>query len=288
MPEIKAPGANPLQKYYRQPKVYVGLPSKGQWYPEGTIDMPENGELPVYAMTAKDELAFRTPDALLNGQSVVDVVQSCVPSIKNAWAVPTIDMDALLVAIRMATFGEKLEVKGQVPNTTIERAFDLDLRLVLDKFLGGQYDPTVFVNDMTITLRPQTYKEFTQTAIKTFEEQRIAAVINDENMTDEEKLGKFNESFIKLTGLTIDLVVNSIVSIQTSDGEIVTDRGHIADFMKNADKDFFTAITKKIEEQKKQFELEPIKVQATEEELEAGAPKEYTIPVTFDQASFFA
>ena len=58
--------------------------------------------------------------------------------------------------------------------------------------------------------------------------------------------------------------------------------------MKNADKDFFTAITKKIEEQKKQFELEPIKVQATEEELEAGAPKEYTIPVTFDQASFFA
>ena len=64
-------------------------------------------------------------DALLNGQSVVDVVQSCVPSIKNAWAVPTIDMDALLVAIRMATFGEKLEVKGQVPNTTIERAFGL-------------------------------------------------------------------------------------------------------------------------------------------------------------------
>ena len=41
---------------------------------------------------------------------------------------------------------------------------------------------------MTITLRPQTYKEFTQTAIKTFEEPRIAAVINDENMTDEEKL----------------------------------------------------------------------------------------------------
>ena len=47
-------------------------------------------------------------------------------------------------------------------------------------------NPTVFVNDMTITLRPQTYKEFTQTAIKTFEEQRIAAVINDEGYDDEE------------------------------------------------------------------------------------------------------
>ena len=156
----------------------------------------------------------------------------------------------------------------------------------MNKFLSGQYDPTVFVNDMTITLRPQTYKEFTQTAIKTFEEQRIAAVINDENMTDEEKLGKFNESFIKLTGLTIDLVVNSIVSIQTSDGEIVTDRGHIADFMKNADKDFFTAITKKKTE-KTIWDKEPIKVQATEEELEAGAPKEYTIPVTFRPSKFF-
>ena len=41
---------NPLQKYFRTPKVYVTLPSGGQYYPAGAIDMPENGELPVFNM----------------------------------------------------------------------------------------------------------------------------------------------------------------------------------------------------------------------------------------------
>jgi hypothetical protein len=287
MPEIKAAGPNPLQKYFRQPKIYVTLPSKGAWYPEGTIDMTESGELPVYAMTAKDELMFKTPDALLNGQSTVDVVQSCIPAIRDAWHCPAIDMDAILVAIRIATYGEKLEVKGTVPGTTIERAFDLDLRRVLDKFGSVIFETSINVGDMLITIRPQTYREFTNTAIKTFEEQRIASVVNDEEMSDEEKLQRFNNSFTKLTALTVDLVVNSIVSIEV-DGDVVTDRNHLAQFIANADKEFFTAITDRIENEKKKFELEPIKVQASEEELEAGAPKEYTIPVTFDQASFFA
>ena len=65
---------NPLTKYFRQPKIYLRLPSKGRYYPAGSLDMPDSGELPVYAMTAKDELMFKTPDALLNGESVVEVI----------------------------------------------------------------------------------------------------------------------------------------------------------------------------------------------------------------------
>ena len=134
MPEIERSGANPLQKYFRQPKIYIKLPSNGKWYPNGSLEVTDNMEFPVYAMTARDELMFKTPDALLNGQSTVDVIQSCVPSIKNAWDVPTLDIDTLLVAIRIATYGEKLELTSKIPSTTLERKFDLDLRVVLDKF----------------------------------------------------------------------------------------------------------------------------------------------------------
>ena len=31
-----------------------------------------------------DEITFKTPDALLNGQATVDVIQSCIPNIKDA------------------------------------------------------------------------------------------------------------------------------------------------------------------------------------------------------------
>ena len=105
---------NPLTKYFRQPKVYVTLPSKGSHYAPGAIDMPENGELPVFAMTAKDELTMKTPDALLNGAATVNVIKSCIPDIIDPWQMPSIDLDAVLVAIRIATYGEILELETKV------------------------------------------------------------------------------------------------------------------------------------------------------------------------------
>jgi hypothetical protein len=72
---------NPLRKYFRQPKVFTTLPSRGKYYAEGVLDMPSTNELPVFAMTAKDELIIKTPDALLNGQATVDIIKSCIPNI---------------------------------------------------------------------------------------------------------------------------------------------------------------------------------------------------------------
>src|SRR6056300_1054131 len=102
--------------------------------------MPETGELPVYAMTAKDELTFKTPDALLNGQATVDVIQSCIPNIKNAWAMPSIDLDAVLTAIRIASIGETMDMTVTIPNTEIETTYTVDLRRVLDNFQNIDYN----------------------------------------------------------------------------------------------------------------------------------------------------
>jgi hypothetical protein len=77
---------NPLNKYFRQPAIYVSLPS-GTNYPPHVVTPQQTGELGVMPMTAKDEIRFKTPDALMNGQGVVDVIQSCVPDIKDAWQI---------------------------------------------------------------------------------------------------------------------------------------------------------------------------------------------------------
>ena len=283
---INPAGPNPLQKYFRQPKIYMNLPSKGHWYPEGAIDMPEGNEVPVYAMTAKDELAFKTPDALLNGQSVVDVIQSCVPAIKDGWSTPSIDVDAILIAIRIATYGEKMEIETKVPGSGTDRKFDLDLRQLLDKYQGIEYDNNVDVKDMKIKLRPQDYRQFTRTAMKTFEEQRIATVVSDSEISDEEKMTRFAQSFNTLTNITVDMVVTGIQSIQVGE-EVVVDQKHIGEFIKNADKDFFSAITSHMESEKKKFDIEPFKVETTADERQAGAPESYDVPITFDQSNFF-
>jgi hypothetical protein len=286
MPEIKPQGPNPLQKYFRQPKLYVRLPSEGQFYPNGALEATETGEYPVFSMTAKDELAFKTPDALLNGQATVDVIQSCIPNIKDAWSMPSIDIDAALIAIRMATYGETLTITTKVPVLGEERQFQVDLREMLDNFANLQYVSSVQIGEMTVVLRPLNYREFTKSAIQTMEEQRIFNLVNNESVSDEDKLQAFTNSFAKLTELTVGMVTQGIAKIIVGEEE-VTNRNHIDEFIKNADKEFFTNITKHLEEQKSKYSLKPLKVQAGAEDVEKGVPQTYDVPITFDQSNFF-
>lgn len=277
---------NPLQKYFRQPKVYIILPSQGKFYKPGSLDMPETGELPVYPMTAKDELTLKTPDALLNGQATVDVIKSCIPNIKEPWNMPSIDIDAVLIAIRIATYGEILEVKTKVPGINEEREFNVDCRQLLNKLVSATFDDTLEYNGMIVKIKPLTYKEFTQSNIKTFEEQRIFSLVNDENMSDEEKIEKFNQSFKKLTDLTVNTMSKTVVSITVDDTE-VTEAQFIEEFVLNSEKDFFNAIIEHIETQRDKFQLEPLKVTSPDEDIEKGAPVSFEVPITFDQSNFF-
>ena len=93
---------NPLKAFFRQPAIYLKLPSNGAYWPNSSIDFPQNRELPVYPMTAVDEITYRTPDALFSGQSVVNVIQSCIQNISNAWSIPAMDVDTILISIRIS------------------------------------------------------------------------------------------------------------------------------------------------------------------------------------------
>lgn len=279
---------NPLRKYFRQPKIYLRLPSKGKYYPMGALDLPDSGEVPVYAMTAKDELMMKTPDALINGEATVSLIRSCIPNIKDPWKMPNLDTDAVLIAIRLASYGEKMEITTKVPGLGEERAFNVDLRNLLDQLLSFNYEPFVQIDDqITIELRPLTYKEFTDNAQRTFEEQRILRLVDDETIPDDRKLAAFSQSFKKLTNITIDLVLNSIASIDTPEGKVV-DRVHIREFFENADKSYFDKVLKHLETIKENSTIKPFKVKSSPQDIEAGAPEEYEIPITFDQSNFFA
>jgi hypothetical protein len=277
---------NPLKSYFRQPKIYINLPSKLKYYPAGTIEVTDTGEFPVYPMTATDEIAMKTPDALLNGQATIDVIQSCIPNIKNAWYMPNLDLDAVLIAIRIATYGDKMDIETVVPKIGEERSFSVDLRQILDNLLGNEFEEIIEIDNLIVHIRPMTYQEFTKNALKTFEEQRLFTLVNNEDIPEEEKLERFNNSFRKLTELTVGMVSDSITKIQAGD-DSVTDPDHIQEFLRNADKKFYTEIVKHIEEQKEKFSIKPLTVETYPEDREKGAPDSYEVPIVFDQSNFF-
>ena len=272
---------NPLAQWFRQPKIYISLPSGGEFYPPNALDKSANGEYAVYAMTAKDELMLKTPDALMSGQSTVEVIKSCIPAILDPWMMPSIDLDAALLAIRIATYGEKMEVSVDCPNCNEENTFDVGLIAWLDKIRSFKFETEILYGPLTIFIRPYTYREVTKTGLKTFEQQRILAIVNDENIPDEVKIEKFSESFVKLTSLTVDTIADCVWKVTTPDGE-TTDRNDITEFIRNAPKEVFDIISTHIISMKENMEI------GSQDVTCVHCSTEFVMPVELDQASFFA
>lgn len=112
---------SPLVGFYRAPKLYTRLPSQGKFYDDDIVEFPrETGELPVYAMTAKDEMIMKNPDALLNGEAVAQVISSCVPAVKKPRQMISNDIDTLLLAIQAATNGDEVDIKANCPECKTE------------------------------------------------------------------------------------------------------------------------------------------------------------------------
>lgn len=279
--------SNPLTKHMRQPKIYIQLPSQGKYWPANSVDIPENGQLPVFSMTARDELLFKTPDALLNGQAVVDVIQSCIPSIKNAWACPSIDLDLLLVAIRISTYGEKMAISYKIPNINEDGEYDIELHTFIDQLGRVQWIEQVpIADDLIVYIRPLTYKHISNISQKSFETNKIFQVANDNTLSDQEKTAMISASFKTLTDLTSDMLASSIFMIKTGDSD-VTEARFIREFIDNADKSVVDTIQKHINELKSQNDAKPVILTTTPEQQALGAPETFEVPINFDQSNFF-
>jgi hypothetical protein len=283
------PQANPLTQYMRQPKIYIRLPSNGNYWPNGSLVVSDNGEYPVYSMTAKDELMLKVPDALMSGQAVVDVIQHCIPNIKNAWAIPSIDLDIILIGIRLASYGEEMTTPLTF-GEDLEMEYKVDLRVVMDSLMNQiSWDPVVPINDeMTIFVRPLNYKQMTKTAIQTFETQKLMQVANDTEMSDDDKITVFKDSFNKLTEVTIDMVGSCIYKVDTANGS-TENLDFIKDFVNNMDKEIFNAVQKHLENLREINSVKPISVNVTDDMRANGVTGDsIEIPLTFDSSTFFA
>ena len=279
---------NPLQKYYRQPAIYIKLPSGGRYYPKEVFTPTETGEIPILPMTVKDELAFKTPDAMINGQSTVDVIKSCVPNMLDPWKMVNYDTDAVLLAIRIATYGETMDVNFRVPVTNEEQSHTLNLPALLEDLGRADIvDETMTSTKFKIEIEPLTYKSLTKIQIARFEQQKMYGTIDNSTMTDEAKQSAFAKSFETLNMVNFSLLVDSIKSITTPEGNTVIDRAQIIEFCNNADAKTVTEIQEKLSDLRVQAQIPPLRIKTTEDQIKKGAPTSFEVPVTFDSSNFF-
>jgi DNA-directed RNA polymerase subunit RPC12/RpoP len=269
---------NPLQQYFRQPKIFISLPSKGVYNKPGTLTGdPTN--IPVFSMTGMDEIILKTPDALLTGESTVRVVESCCQNIKDGWDVSVLDMPLIFAAMRIATFGNTMSVDHTCSKCGAENEYDLDLNKIVEHYLQCNYDSKVMVNDLVIKTRPLNYKESTEFNLKNFRlQQRLAQSDDIEDRTEQQKM--INQLFQELSLIQNDLYVHCVDSVELP-GTVVTEQSFIKEWLQQCDKEVYDAIKRQIEKNREIWKNPTFPVKCD------SCGNEVNLAVELDQSNFF-
>jgi len=273
--------SNPLTKYFRQAAIHMELPSGGRFWPPGTIEIPASGQIAIMPMTARDEITLRTPDALMNGSGIVEVIQSCCPAIKDAWHMPNLDVDAVLIGIRIATYGTNMDFNSECPYCKNKNLHGVDLTSCLAGIRAPDYDTPVQHDGLQIKLRPVNYFGINRDNNINYHEQRMMDALQKSDVDPELRKQEVMDSVNRLIEANIYSVALSTQYITMPDGTVVSDPEYIHEYYKNASGDVIRAIQKRLSEINESGGVSPIPVKCE------NCQADYAVPLEFDYANFF-
>jgi len=273
---------NPLINYLRKPEIYITLPSAGRWWPAQSIEIPENGELPVLPMTGHDDLMMRNADGLMNGATTVSVIQNCVPNIKNAWDAPSIDIEYLFVAIRIASYGHEMEMQGKCSKCGEFTNYAVDLRVLLQNIQIPNFDHPCSIGELIFMLKPPSFKVTNLAAQEIFEQQRAILTVQNQDLLFEQKEEILRKSLAKLTEITVSRMFEHVDYVMLPNGTKVFDKKFISEFIDNASRKDFNLIKKSIEDINNQYRTPMIPFKCS------SCGHEDQSKFEFDPANFFA
>ena len=237
---------DPLAKYYRMPGLHVKLPSNGAFMPPNAIDFTINHDVPVYPMRAADELLLKSPDALMSGFAIEELIKSCVPAIRMPRMISSPDLDVLLLAIRAATYGATMTVQPICPKCEEENEVSIDLGAIMAT--ASSIDPENVVrlsDDVVVFLRPYSMENATRIGIASFEETRKVQAV--ENAEDAQRSAQINQSMNRIVHLSMDVLASCILRVSVREGE-VGDPMSIRRFIDNVSKAWIDKLQAKMDE----------------------------------------
>ena len=237
---------DPLTRYYRMPGLHVRLPSNGAFMPPGSVEFTMNHDVPVYPMRAADELLLKSPDALMSGLAIEELMKSCVPAIRMPRLLSSPDLDVLLLAIRAATYGTTMTVAPICPECEAENEVGINLATIMAT--AGTIDPENAVrlsDEVVVFLRPYTMESATRISIASFEETRKVQAV--ENAKDAERSAQINQSTHRIVNLSLDVLSSCILRVCVREGE-VGDPVSIRRFIDNVSKAWIDKLQAKMDE----------------------------------------
>ncbi len=273
--------SNPLAKYFRISNMSTRLPSGGKFQKDGNVAFTATGEVAVMAMRAADEMMLKSPEALMSGAAVEQLLLSCVPGLKNAQELPSPDVDVLLLAIRAATYGAEMQIESECPACEHENGYTVDINMILDTVTPLENEYSVRIDDnVVVYVKPFSFRSSTQISTTVFQETRKLQLADEMGSGPDERQAQMNESYRRLHNMNIQMIAECVQKVVTPEGT-VTDPRNITEYVFNIARNESALIEAKIKE---------INKSGVNKEHDVVCQKcnhAWTTTVEFDPASFF-
>lgn len=275
---------NPLSEFMRQPVIYITLPSQGKFNDPNDVELTSTGELGIAAMTTKDDLSLKSPEGLLNGESISSIIKSCCPGIKNVTKLPAPDLDVILLGIRHATYGDDMDFDIVCPKCEHEAVYTISISDSLSnmEFLKDEYFVKLS-SGVTVYVRPFNYENSVKESLQKYHESQAVKLLIDEDLNENpEKAKLFTKSLHNLADLMTELCSECVIKIlDPNNKEMNVTSNQINEWIKFLPKPDAELIQEKI------AEINSVGIPKEKTVICSECNHEWNTGIVFDPASFF-
>ena len=181
---------NPLLDFARTIECSIKIPTNGSWYDDDNITFNSIGEVDIKPMLPRDELLMTNPETLISGETIIQVIKSCCPGISKPEDLYYPDVNALLLGIHKATYGDEIKINGICPKCVEKKNdsyYDI-LKEKSQKFLekkikDGKGDK--ITQEEYEILEKESNIENTEKFLKLEEENKVKTSIQSQNVSIE-------------------------------------------------------------------------------------------------------
>lgn len=234
-------------------EVSIQLPSLGRFYDfdqvfkEGT----DVEDLPVGTVSIMDEHRFSDPLLLATGDAIPKMIKHICPDITNPGMLAEVDVEAILLATRLASYGDTMKLKHRCSNPGVQEdgspvcQHENNMNVNIEEFIM-RYGALDFLDEFMlplddlkhkVQLRPVPYSrsiEIMMNMIKSNREfEKIGDVETDDMVFSKEVIDQYVKVFDTTIETSLASLVDSILFVETSKGQRVFDSDTIRDYLLN-------------------------------------------------------
>ena len=269
-----------LEQHKRQPKLFIDLPSEGVHYDDTVCTQVKS--MAVFGMSAMDEIMLKTPDALFSGEATYQVMRSCVPDILDPWKLIGYDIDYVLLSIRIATYGESIDIVTNCPKCKTANDGSVNLQGLLQEVNNYEIKHSFEIGPLHFDLKPISYRQTTDFSSEHYTLQRQIMQSENTDLPQKEKDELQNELMLQSANLNLRIALAHIERITDGENE-EADPDTIFKFVSENDVTFYDNVRDTIMKLTQRWKLPFFNSVCQNEECK----HEFKTQLDMDYANFF-